>query len=111
MSKRFTVDQGWRIIFKDIGLDPRAALKRAGLPGDILTRKGASLSSEEYFRFWSALEQTIEDPCFPIRIMTSLSSEAFDPVLFAALCSPNLNVALRRISQFKPLLGPIRLAD
>ncbi len=109
MSKRFTVDQGWRIILKDIGLDPREALKRAGLPGDILTRKGASLSTEEYFRFWSALEQTIENPCFPLRIITSMSSEAFDPVLFAAFCSPNMNVALKRISQFKPLLGPIRL--
>ena len=106
---RFPVDSGWRIILKDLGLDARAALQRANLPGDILSRRDATLSTEEYFRFWSSLYEASEDPCFPIRLVTSMSSEAFDPVLFAALCSPNLNVALKRISQFKPLLGPMKL--
>lgn len=33
----------------------------------------------------------------------------FDPAIFAAYCSPDLNVALKRLSQFKPLIGPMKL--
>ena len=31
----------------------------------------------------------------------------FSPPLFAALCSPNLQVAARRIATYKPLIGPM----
>ncbi|MCM3373325.1 AraC family transcriptional regulator, partial [Bacillus velezensis] len=48
-------------------------------------------------------------PAVALRILDLLSVEAFDPPLFAALCSPNLEIAIRRIGQFKPLIGPIRL--
>ena len=37
------------------------------------------------------------------------NGQRHDPPLFAALCSPNLEIALRRIGQFKPLIGPVRL--
>jgi AraC-like DNA-binding protein len=35
--------------------------------------------------------------------------EAFDPPIFAALCSPDLNTALGRISRYKRLVCPMRL--
>jgi AraC-like DNA-binding protein len=48
-------------------------------------------------------------PAVALRILDLLSVETFDPPLFAALCSPNLEIAIRRIGQFKPLIGPMRL--
>lgn len=35
--------------------------------------------------------------------------EAFDPPIFASLCSSNLNTALQRLAQFKKLIGPLNL--
>ena len=49
------------------------------------------------------------DPCFALKLVENLTANFFDPPLFAAYCSPNLNVALERIRQFKPLIGPMRL--
>lgn len=38
-----------------------------------------------------------------------LSVEAFDPPIFACLCSANLDIALQRLSEFKRLIGPMVL--
>ncbi len=108
-AKRINVDPGWRLIFQDSDLDVSRALKLACLPLDLLERKGASLSLREYLALWQALEQTIDDPAFPIQLMANFTSSAFDPVIFSAFCSPDLNVALSRLSLFKGLIGPMVL--
>ncbi len=105
----FAVNPGWRIWLIDLGIRPDAVLRRAGLPRDLFARDRASLSSSSYYRFWEALEAEAEDPALPIRIGSSIPVEAFDPPIFAALCSPDLNTAARRISLFKRLIGPMAL--
>jgi len=52
------------------------------------------------------MEDMANAPVVALRILDLLCVETFDPPLFAALCSPNLAIAIRRISQFKPLIGP-----
>ncbi len=59
---------------------------------------------------WTALEDEADDSELPIRIGRAISVEAFDPPLFAAICSEDLNQAARRIGQYKKLIGPMRLA-
>lgn len=44
-----------------------------------------------------------------MKIGQALSVEAFDPPIFASLCSPNLNTAVQRLAQFKRLIGPMVL--
>lgn len=105
----FSLPRGMDILLKEIGISPQHVLKRADLPADLLTRKGARLGVEGYFRLWRSLEVEAKDPLLPIRIGQALSVEVFDPLLFAALSSPNLNTALDRIRRFKPLSGPIWL--
>lgn len=106
---RFQIGPGWRILLIDVGIAPEAALRRAQLPVDLCSRKDASLSSREYFRLWKAMEDLGGGSALVMRILDKMSVEAFDPAIFAALCSPNLEVAARRISELKPLIGPIRL--
>ena len=108
-GRGFAVDPGWKIMLRGIGVDAAEVLRRAGLPGDLFARKDASLKPEEYYRFWDAIEATSNDPCFAIELMSLMSTEVFDPVLFAAFCSPDMQTALGRIRQFKPLIGPLRL--
>ncbi len=56
------------------------------------------------------LEAESGDPLLPLAIGRAISFESFEPPLFAATCSPNLNVAARRLAQRKKPIGPMRLA-
>ncbi len=84
-------------------------LTRAQLPTDIFSRQTVTLNSTEYFRFWVGLGETVNDPAFPLKLGQAAPVESFNPPLFATLCSPNLLVAMKRLSQFKKLLGPMTL--
>ncbi len=108
-ANAFAVHPGWRLLLNDIGLDVTNVLRRADLPEDLFSRPSASLSTAEYYRLWRALDEEADDPRLPIRIGGAISVEAFDAPIFAALCSPNLNIAARRLSRYKRLIGPMAL--
>ncbi len=93
----------------DLGIAPGNVLRRAGLPGDLLSRGQSWLSPTEFFALVQAIEDEAGDPKLPIRIGQAISVEAFDPPIFAAICSRNLNQAAVRIAQHKRLIGPVRL--
>jgi AraC-like DNA-binding protein len=46
----------------------------------------------------------------PLSVGKAISMESFDVPLFAATCSPNLNVAARRVAHHKRLTGPMTLS-
>ncbi|GBG13104.1 AraC family transcriptional regulator [Novimethylophilus kurashikiensis] len=106
---QFTVQPGWRLLICDIGVNPDDVLRLAGLPSDLFSRKDATVSTAQYFQLWHALEQVDGTQMLPLKIGKAISVEAFDPAIFASLCSPNLNIALQRLSSFKKLIGPMTL--
>jgi len=108
-GERFTLDPNIRALLHDLRVSPARVLRRASLPGDLFARGPVALTPEEYFRFWEALDAEAGDPNLPVRIGQAISVEMFSPPLFAALCSPDLTVAARRIATYKPLIGPLRL--
>ena len=105
----FALGPGWRTLLKDVGIRVDHVLRRAGLPGDLLSRPEQGLSTEGYFSFWRALEAEAGDPRFALKLVETLTTEAFDPPLFAALCSANLAQAVQRLAQYKQLMAPMRL--
>jgi AraC-like DNA-binding protein len=106
---RFTLDPGIKVFINDLRMSWPRVLRRASLPGDLLSRGPAMLSTDEYFRFWSALEEEGGDRDLALDIGQAISVETFSPPIMAALCSPALAVAARRIATYKPLVGPLRL--
>ena len=108
-ATKFAIDPRWRLLLKDFGVNESEVLKHAQLPSDLFSKKDASLSAEEYFRLWKGLEKTFDDPSFPLRLGQMISTESFSPPIFASLCSPNLNVAMERLSRYKQLIGPMIL--
>lgn len=105
----FAIPKGLHIVLRDLGVRPGNLLRRAGLPLDLLSREHATLPPADYFGLWRALEAETGDATLPIRIGSAIQVEAFDPPLFAALCSPDLRVAFRRIGRHKRLIGPMTL--
>lgn len=105
----YTIDRSWRLILADLGLSLANVLRRAGLPGDLFNRERATLTQVEYFRLWRGLEEEAADSTLPIRIGAAITGEVFDPPIFAALCSPDLDTALGRIARYKTLTCPMKL--
>lgn len=106
---RFTVDPGIRALLNDLGIPPGRVLRRAGFPADLFRGGPVALTPDEYFRFWDAIDAEAQDPNLAVTIGQAISVEMFSPPLFAALCSPNLEVAARRIATYKPLIAPTAL--
>jgi len=106
---QFAVHPGWRLLISDIGVNPDDVLRLAGLPLDLFSRKDAMVNTAQYFQIWHALEQVDGTQILPLKVGKAISVEAFDPAIFASLCSPNLNIALQRLSSFKKLIGPMVL--
>ena len=98
-----------RVLLADLGVRPADLLDAAGLPGDLLNRDDAVLSPPQYYALFDALDHLVGDRDLAITIADTLSPEVFDPPIFAAMCSPNLQVAAERIAVHKRLLGPLRL--
>ncbi|MEM7066312.1 MAG: AraC family transcriptional regulator ligand-binding domain-containing protein [Cyanobacteria bacterium P01_B01_bin.77] len=110
VSQRFVVDTGWQVLLNDLGIAPQDLLRHAHLPLDLFSQPEATLATAQYFDFWRGLEAFLSsDPAFPLRVAQSVTVEAFSPPIFACICSDNLNLALQRLAQYKPLIGPLRL--
>jgi AraC-like DNA-binding protein len=108
-SKPYAVSPGWKVLLEDAGLSATNVLRRAELPADLFARESAALSTEEYFRLWRGMDEESGDSKLPLRIGAAISAEAFDPPIFAALCSPELNTALARLSHYKRLIASMAL--
>jgi AraC-like DNA-binding protein len=107
--EHYTIDPSARVLIKDMGLSLGNILRRAGLPGDLLSGGPAVLDAAQAAALWDAIAVEADDPALPIRIGQAISVESFSPPVFAAICSPNLNVAAARLSRHKALIGPMRL--
>lgn len=105
----YALDSTWRTLLTDLGVAPANVLRRAGFADDLLARPSVRLAPADYYRLWACIETEIGDSLLPIRLCEAVRGESFSPPLFAALCSPNLVVAIQRIAKFKRLVAPIRL--
>ncbi|UZP68125.1 AraC family transcriptional regulator [Desulfovibrio mangrovi] len=108
-ATRFTVDSSWKMLLADLGIGETALLRLAGLPVDLFSRQGATLEVDDYFSFWRGLEQFAGEKELALLIGQAISPEMFNPALFASFCSPDLNTAMKRMQQYKPLCGPMNL--
>lgn len=91
-----------------MGFSVEEVLKKALLPEDLFARQTPSLTAEEYFRFMEAVDALSPEGQTPIRLAASEGIEAFSPPIFAAYCcSRNALVCLRRLAQYKPLIGAL----
>lgn len=108
-AREFAVQPSWRLLLCDMGFNPDRLLRSAQLPPDLFSRSGASITADQYFRLWQAMEDATGAESLPLLLGQSVSSEAFDPPIFASLCSPNLTIAMQRMALYKRLIGPITL--
>jgi AraC-like DNA-binding protein len=107
----YAIWPGWRLLMQDAGLATAPVLRRAQLPGDLFARQNVRLDPVSFFKLWMAIEEEAAsiDANVPaaLRIAKVMSSDWFDPELFAALCSSNMGGALDRIAKYVRLIAPM----
>lgn len=109
----YAIWPGWRLLMQDAGLATAPVLRRAQLPADLFARQNVRLDATSFFKLWTAIDEEAMSldaglPT-PLRIARVMSSDWFDPELFAALCSPDLAGALDRIGKYVKLIAPIQI--
>ena len=109
MINKFHIDEGWSQLLEYMELAPAQVLRQASLAEDSFSRKHASLTTEEYFRLWHVIEESLGNQVFPLQTIKIMFEGAFIPPVFATLCCTNFAQALQRLNEFKPLCGPMRL--
>ena len=110
MRNKYALEPGVRALLVDMGLNPTAVLRRAGLRPDLLSGGTVWLSQDQWFSLWHALEDEADHPHLPLMIGEHLSPEIFSPAIFAAMMSPDLNTAAQRVATYKKLIGPLHMA-
>ena len=109
-SSKFTLSSKWKMLLLDMGIEPIEVLTHAKLPLDLFNRSDDKLSTDEYFRLWDAIDAVAGQVEVALLFAKYVSAESFDAPIFAALCCQDLNMALQRLSHYKPLIGPMALA-
>lgn len=107
----YSIWPGWRLLMQDAGVQASPVLRRAQLPGDLFARQNVRLNPEDFFKLWKAIEAEGLSRCpdvpVALQIAKVMSSDWFDPELFAALCSANMIDALERMAKYVRLIAPM----
>lgn len=105
--KHFLIDKNYDAYLSKMGFSIDKVLKKAMLPEDLFAHQIPNLTVEEYFRLMQAIDALSPDSQTPIRLAISDGIEAFFSPIFAAHCSQNALVCLKRLAQYKPLIGAL----
>jgi AraC-like DNA-binding protein len=111
-ADKFIIPNNWKVLFNDLGINLPASLRYAKLPPGLFDQERIQLSPSQYFQLWQGIEDAslAQGIDLPLTLSKVMSIESFDAPIFAAICSPNLNSALKRLQEYKPLIGPMILA-
>ncbi|MEQ9053890.1 MAG: AraC family transcriptional regulator ligand-binding domain-containing protein [Roseovarius confluentis] len=109
MTRPFVIDLGWSALLGELGVRPADLLRSAGLAEDLFARDRPTVTPEGFRNLFDALAKAIGHEAPGLIVGQAMSPEVFSPPLFAAYCCENLAAATRRLSQYKPLIGPLKL--
>lgn len=108
-ASKFTIPPNWKVLFNDLGLNVHEILAHAGLPQGLFDQQKVQLTPAQYFQVWHGIEAASQNVEMPLKLAEVLSFESCDVPIYAAMCSDNLNAALIRLRDYKPLIGPLIL--
>jgi AraC-like DNA-binding protein len=109
-SHKFNLDKEWPLLFKTLDISAQEVLRYANLPLDLFLRKTPAVTAHEYYRFWDGLAHaTRNEPDFALQLCRIVSANTIAPAIIAFLSSSNLNVALKRIAHYKPVVAPVHM--
>ncbi|WP_112479321.1 AraC family transcriptional regulator [Vibrio variabilis] len=108
-ANKFVIPPNWKLLFQDLGLSIEEVLACAELPSGLFRQQKIQLSPAQYFQLWHGIDIAAQGRDMPLEFANVMSLEFFDVPIYAAICTPNLNSAAKRLQEYKPLIGPMIL--
>lgn len=106
MSKHFRVSSLLIGKLAELGVDPAAILRQAGLAPTLLEQPRLTVTTEEFFALWRAIGTISADPAIGLKLGSEDRIERYDPIAIAALYTPTFAEALQRMARYKQLTCP-----
>lgn len=108
-SQTYSLFMATDVACRILGVDPQIMLETAGL-GDIAHgRTELRGTAEQYFDCWNTMAVLSPRADYVPYLGVAISRGPVIPVFFTLSCAPDLETGLKRLSQFKSLLGPTRM--
>ena len=105
-SQTYSLFMATEVVCRILGVDPQMMLKTAGL-GDLTPgRSEARVTAQQYFDCWNTMEVLSPRPDYVPYLGVAISRGPVIPVFFTLSCAPDMETGLRRLAQFKFVLGP-----
>ncbi len=83
----------------ELGRDEMTVLRRSGLTTRLFDGEGSRISLSEYHGLLEAVTREADDPLLALKLGDAAGIDYFDPAFFAAMCSPDMNVAVQRLAE------------
>jgi AraC-like DNA-binding protein len=106
---QFKMDYCWFLRTKDLNLDSRIILSKAGLSVSLYDKVNAKITVDEFYKIFEALQSLFPDKTYALEIEKVMSVESFSLPYTAALHSCNLKEYFKRIQRFEKIAGPVHI--
>ncbi|MND36684.1 HTH-type transcriptional regulator VirS [compost metagenome] len=104
MPDRIKIPSAFWVGANRLNIGRSAILRGAGLPASV-AREDASVSTEQFFALWRALEALL-GPEAGLRLSQALDGSVLPPSFLVAYHARDYGDALRRVARFKALCAP-----
>lgn len=108
-SETYSLFMATDVVCRILGVDPQVMLETAGLAKVARGRTELRVTAAQYFDVWNTMEALSPRADYVPYLGVAISRGPVIPVFFTLSCAPNLETGLMRLTQFKSLLGPIRM--
>ena len=105
-SQTYSLFMATEVACRILGVDPQVMLKTAGLSDLTPGRAEVRVTAQQYFDCWNTMEVLSPRPDYVPYLGVAISRGPVIPVFFTLSCAPDMETGLRRLAQFKSLLGP-----
>lgn len=109
MATRYPVGASLKQMGTLLKISPERALRRVGLSATLADDEDIQVGAETYFRLWDAMCAEAARPGIEMDLAMAYAHGPFIPPIFAFSCAETLGLGLKRLSDFKPLIGPVEM--
>lgn len=109
MAMRYQIGDFLKQMHAFVGVEPERVLRRAGLSAALAQNETLSVDAAAYFRICHVMAEEAKRPGIELELAIAYAHGPFVPAIFAFSCAETLNLGLSRLSDFKPLVGPMTM--
>lgn len=107
MATKYPISASLKNAATLLGFSPERVLRRVGLSPSLANDDDVSVGADAFFRIWEAMRAEVDRPGFEMDLAMAYAHGPFIPPVFAFSCAETLGLGLERLSDFKPLIGPM----